>query len=66
MSIKGAASCRNIEYLIAYGDADARRPFLRRTKDAEWQVLNRKVATGRVGAFDKATAFWIVCFVERH
>ena len=57
---------RDVEDLITDGDTESRRLSCRRSKNAERQILNWKVAAGRVGAFDKTFARWIVGFVERN
>ena len=56
---------RDVEDLIADRHADSRTCVRRRPKHAERQVLNRKIAVGRVCRLDKASPGGIVCLVGR-
>ena len=61
----GSRRGRDIEHLVADGDADAGGRARGRAKNAERQILNRKIGVGRVGAVEEAPPRGIVGFVER-
>ena len=65
-SIEAYRRRRNIEDLIADGDADTRRLPRRRAKHAEWKILDRKIADWRIGGFDETSPRRIVGLVERN